>query len=114
MSITDYKNLNSLLTFLIDCISARSTHQIFSIKVECIFLFLNFLIIGLRNFSADCWPDILSFLIPLPAVFFYQKCIDHSSKPTLISYFGFLAILNALSRNILSEAVLLVKSLQSP
>ena len=53
MSIINNKNLNHLLNLLINCISARSAPQIFSIKGECTFLLLNFLIIGLCNSSAN-------------------------------------------------------------
>ena len=49
---------NSLLNLLINWISARTTIQ-----------FLNFLIIGLCNSSANSWFDILSFLIPPPQIF---------------------------------------------
>ena len=63
MSISHNKNLNPLLSLLINCISARSAAQILSIKVECTFLFLNFLIIGLRNSSANSLFEIFSFLI---------------------------------------------------
>ena len=82
MSITHNKNLNHFLNLLINYISARSTPQILSIKVECGFIFLNFLIIGLFNYSATfcvrseilatqrkserIWSDVFSFLIPLP------------------------------------------------
>ena len=37
MSITHNENLNPLLNLLINCISARSAPQIFSIKGECTF-----------------------------------------------------------------------------
>ena len=60
MSITHNKTLKALSNLLINCISGRSAPQILSIKVECTFLFLNFLIICLCNSSA-------TFL------FFYQK-----------------------------------------
>ena len=63
MSISHNKNLNPLLSLLINCISARSATQILSIKVECTFLFLNFLIIGLCNSSANSLFEIFSFLI---------------------------------------------------
>ena len=76
MSVT-HKNLNPLLNLLINYISARSAPQILSIKGDCTFLFLNFLIIGLCNSSANCWSDIFSFLIPLPEVFLLKRIIDH-------------------------------------
>ena len=74
--------------------SARSAPRILSIKCnrECTFLFLNFLITGLSNSSAYCLFEIEARPFWFP------------------SYFEFLSLLNASSRNILSEAVLLVKS----
>ena len=72
MSVTHNKNLNPLLNLLINCISARSVHQILSIKGDCTFLLLHFLIIGLCNSSANSLFEIFSFLIPLPEAF-YQK-----------------------------------------
>ena len=69
MSITPNKNLNPLPNLLINCISARSAYQILSIKVECTFLFMNFLITGLCNFSANSLLEIISCLIPLLEVF---------------------------------------------
>ena len=47
----------------ISCISAGSAPQILSIKVECTFLFLNFLKIGLCNFSANSLFNTFSFLV---------------------------------------------------
>ena len=72
MSITHNKDLNPLINLIINCISARSAPQILSIKGECTFHLLNFLIISFCNSSADCLFEIFSFLIPLPEVF-YQK-----------------------------------------
>ena len=72
MSITLNKNLNPLVNLLINCRSARFAPQILSIKGECTFLLLNFLIVGLCNSSANCLFEIFSFLIPVPEVF-YQK-----------------------------------------
>ena len=63
MSITHNINLNPLLNLLITCISARSARQILSIKGECTFLLLNFLMIGLCNSSINS----------LLGSFFYQK-----------------------------------------
>ena len=63
MSITHNKNLNPLLNLLINCISARSTPQILSIKGECTFLFSNFLIIGFCNSSVSYLLEIVLFLI---------------------------------------------------
>ena len=45
--------LNPLLYLLNDCISAKSTPDILSLKDEYTFLFLNFLIIGLCNSFAN-------------------------------------------------------------
>ena len=73
MSITHNKNINPLLNLLISCVSTRSAPQILSIKGDCTFLFLNFLIIGLCNSSADSLFEIFSFLIALPEFLFYQK-----------------------------------------
>ena len=56
------KKRNPLLNLLINCISARSAPQILSIKDECNFLFLNFLIIGLCSSSANSLFDIFSCL----------------------------------------------------
>ena len=72
ISITHNKNLNSLLNLLINCISARSEPKILSIKDECTFLFLSYLINGLCNSSAISLLEIFSFVIPLLEVF-YQK-----------------------------------------
>ena len=57
---------NCFINFVANCISARTAPQILSVKVECTFVFLNFLIIGLRNSSANVWFEIFSFLIPQP------------------------------------------------
>ena len=70
MSITHNKNLNPLLNFLINCISAKSAPQILSMKGECIFLLLKFLIIGLFNSRANSLLEIFSLLIPLPGLFY--------------------------------------------
>ena len=45
--MTHNKNLNPVLNLLINCISARSEPQIFSVKGQCTFLLLNFLITGM-------------------------------------------------------------------
>ena len=60
------------MDLLISCISARSAPQILSIKDECTFLFLHFLIIDLCNSSADSLLDIIPFVTVPPEVF-YQK-----------------------------------------
>ena len=96
---------------------------------DCTFLFLNFLIIGLCNFSGNSLLSIFPFLIPLPEanLSHVAKVYDHASEADFLSnnllpiearpiwypsYFRFLPILNALSRNILSEAILPAKSLK--
>ena len=66
ISITHNQKQTSLLDLFIYCISVRLAPKILSIKGECTFLFLNFLIIGLRNSSANTWIEIFLFLIPLP------------------------------------------------
>ena len=54
MSIAHNKSLNPLLNLHINCISARSAPQILSIKGDCTFLLLNFIIlVGLCNPSAN-------------------------------------------------------------
>ena len=53
MSITHNTNLNPSLNLLINRISARSEPQMLSIKGDCTSLFLNFLIIGSCNSSAN-------------------------------------------------------------
>ena len=72
MSITHNRNINPLLNLLINWISARSAPQILSVKSECTFLLLNFIIIGLRNSSDNSLLEIISFLTVPPEVF-YQK-----------------------------------------
>ena len=64
------KSLNPLLNLLINCISTKSEPQILSVEGECTFLLLNFLIIGLCNSLLG----IISFLIPLFAVFRSKNC----------------------------------------
>ena len=68
------QNLNPLLNWLINCISARSAPQILSLQGKCTFLFLNFLILGLCNFSVNSLFGIFSFLIRLPEVFYRKIC----------------------------------------
>ena len=75
MSNTLNKNLNLLSNLPINCISARSAPQLLSIKVECTFLFSNFLIIGLFNSSANSLLEIFSFLTVPPEVFLPKKII---------------------------------------
>ena len=69
VSVAYNKNLNALLNLLVNCISTRSASQILSRKGEFTFRFLNVLIIGLCNSSADSLVQICSFLIPLPEDF---------------------------------------------
>ena len=59
--------------------------QILSMKVECTFLFLNFLIFGLCHSSGLSLLEIFSFLTVPPEFFFFKKFINHWSKYTLIS-----------------------------
>ena len=66
ISITNNKKQIPLSNLLINCISARSAPQILSIKDECTFRFLNFVIMGLCNSSANLVFEKLSFLTPLP------------------------------------------------
>ena len=90
MSFTHNKNLNPLLNLLINCISARSAPQTLSIKGDCTFLLLNFIITGLGNSSANSLVaefkgrlfEIFSFLIPLPEVFLskYLHAIETSPR----------------------------------
>ena len=61
----DNKNRNSLLNLLINCISANSLPQILSVKDEYTLRFLNFLIIGLCNSSANSCLLIISLLTPV-------------------------------------------------
>ena len=68
MSITYNKNLTSLLNLLSIGISARSAPQILSIKGGFIFPQLNFLIIGLCNFSGNSLLENVSFLTFSPEV----------------------------------------------
>ena len=56
------KYLTPLLYLLNDCISAKSTPQILSLKEENTFLFLNFLIIALCN-STDNSTQLIIQLI---------------------------------------------------
>ena len=68
--------------------------------------------------SADCWFNIISLSIAQPEVFepanFLLKDLQtiEASPHLYPSYFGFLAILTALSRETLLETLLLNKSLK--
>ena len=64
ISMTYNEKQIPLLNVLINCISARSAPQILSIKGECTYLFLSFLIIDLCNYSANSFFEIFSFLMP--------------------------------------------------
>ena len=84
ISITHYKKQIPLLNLLINCISARSQLQILYLKDEYMFCFLDFLIIGLCNSSANSLFDRFSFLTASPEVglsktnqIFYQNFINH-------------------------------------
>ena len=73
-----------LLHLLINCISARSSPKILSIKGYFTFLFSNFLIIGLCNSSANSLFNISLLLIPLPSLF-VKKIINHWNNNLLMS-----------------------------
>ena len=75
-----------------------------SLKDEYTFHFLNFQIVVLCNLSANCWFCVI-LLLTAPPEDFIKKFIAHCN---------ILATSNALSRNTLSEAVLLGNSLKSP
>ena len=107
----DNKKGKSLLNLLINCISARSATQIWFLKDEYTFHFSNFPIIGWCHSSDNCLFGIVLFLAHLPREFFLKKL---KTIEVCLSYFGFLAILNALSGNTLLEAVFLKNSLKSP
>ena len=77
MSITHNKNLRSLSNLLINCISARSSPQTLSIKGECTFLLLNFVVIGFCNSPSNSLLEIFLFLV---GYFFpLAKTSDHAS-----------------------------------
>ena len=80
-----HKNLN--LNLLINCISARSATQILSIKGECNYRFLHFLIIGLSKSSDNSLFEIYSFLIPLPEADLscVAKIFDRASEADFFS-----------------------------
>ena len=72
LSITHNKDRIPRLNLLLNCLPARSAPQILSIKDECTFLLLNFLINGLCNYSANNLFDIFSFLIGPTEVFLWK------------------------------------------
>ena len=74
MSIAPNKNLNPLSNLLINCISARSSPETLSRKVECTFLFSNFLNTGLSILQ------IISFLTVSPEVDLSTSEVDFLSK----------------------------------
>ena len=104
------------MNLLIICKSAKSAAQRLPIKDECNFNFSNVIIIDLWSFSANSLFFMISLLTTLPPTVFLSKNVwAIEARPLWYPWcFGFLAILNALSCNPLSEAYLLGKSLKSP
>ena len=107
-----------LLNLLINCISVKSAPQILSLDELYTFRFLNFLITGLCNSFTNCSFCLISFLIadlkPQPLTFYQKDLWTIKARPlSCPSNFGILALSNALSCNVLSESVILVKSLKS-
>ena len=110
---------NSFLHLLINWTSgrsARSAYFMLFINDENTLSFFNFLIVELCNSLANCWckVDVAVLFIfvstSFPAVF-YQEIIDTISCWCL-SYFGHFAISKTVSRDDLSETVILAKSLK--
>ena len=94
---------------LINCISARPDHQILSKKEYSSNFFMYFFsyLLACHNFT---WN-----LKTIPWRPLIKKFINHWSNAFLISIiYWILTILNVLSRNTLSQAVLLGKLLKSP
>ena len=61
--------------------------------------------IGLYNSSVNCLFCLISLLTPPPEDFFSKNLQSIETRPlSFASYFGFLAILNALYLKTLSEA----------
>ena len=73
MSFTHNKNPNPLLNVLFNCISARSAPQILSMKGECTFLLLRFLIIDLCNSYANSLLEIFSISNTIIRSFLIKK-----------------------------------------
>ena len=93
-----------------------STSNIIYKRWVC-FCFLNFLIISLCNSSPYCWFVIISLkvLILQPDDVLSKNLWTIESRSLWYpSYFRFLAILNTLSSDTLSEPVLLGRSFKSP
>ena len=103
--------------------SSRASLHILPLRDEYTFCFSNFLIIGLCDSSAKlrlakserrCFSKILLLSAPSEDVL-QKKIINQWNKYSLISILVWIfSISNNLSRNNLSEAVLLVKFLKSP
>ena len=85
ISITYNKKRILLLNVLLNCILARSTPQILSIKDECNFRFQNFVIIGLCNSSANCWLEIVLFSVTDSSC--VTKVYDHARVTVSPEYF---------------------------
>ena len=100
ISITHNKKGIPLLNLIINLLPARLAPQMLSINGDYNFHFSNFLLIGLCNSFANFWFEIFSILTAPP---------EADLSPDLSD----LSIINALSHNTLSEAVLLGKSLKS-
>ena len=76
MSIRHNKKQIFVFNLLINCISARSAPQRFSIEGDCTFLLWDFLISGLCSSFTNSLLEIVSFLIPLlgnPKIFYQKK-----------------------------------------
>ena len=85
ISLTHIKKKIPLLNLLFNSMLIRSAPQILSIKDEYTFRFLQFLIIGLCNSSANSLFEIFSFPKPLSQVIFNQKFVKNWSTSMLIS-----------------------------
>ena len=76
--MTHNKNLIPLLYLLINCVSAKSAPQMFSVKEEYNQRFLNFLIIGLCNSSGNCWFDFtFNSTTQSTSRLFFKKIMNH-------------------------------------